>query len=223
MQPKPSLLSGAIGLVSWARNPARAWKFEREQWRDYASYRDIRKLGLVECLERRPEEAIPPKYNDLSGLYRLVMKRRPKIILELGGGCSTFVLAAAAKAVGARLYSVDQSDHWQSLVRDAMPKHLAVSYHLSDIESCKANGVSACRYKSLPTDNPNMVYVDGGSAPGQPVWADAWALEKNAPPDFTILVDGRQSTCQFLRDHLKRRYKITTGLRGGQVLFIPLN
>src|SRR5689334_3654286 len=82
------------------------------------------RLGLLDCWRDYPPDAIKPKYQELWQLYRLVTERRPAVMVEFGGGYSTFVLAKAAQEAGAEFYSLDKSSHWQSVVRDRMPQSL---------------------------------------------------------------------------------------------------
>lgn len=224
---KPSLTAGILGLANWFKSPVKAWHTEKEQWTRYWSYRKLSRLGLIDVFKKRPADAIPPKYHHLYGLYRIALQRKPEIMLELGGGCSTFLMAQAAHDLSqeghpAALYSVDQSEYWQQTVRDAMPEHLRpfVHYHLSDVE--EANGVAAWRYQSLPVEAANFVYVDGGStADTEAAWADAYFLERDAPMDYAISVDGRKSTCAFLSENLEREYSQVSVLGTNQTLFRP--
>ncbi len=227
---RPSLLAGFIGIASWIKSPRKAWRIEKEEWALYWFYRYLSKSGLIDALNNRPPEAILPDYNDLYGLHLIVMRRKPEVMLELGGGCSTFVLAQAAhdlsqKGHPSALYSVDQSEYWQQIVKDAMPAHLQpfVRYDLSDVERAKAIGPNVWQYESLPVEAANFVYVDGGSSNDrEAIWADAYCLEKSAPTDYTIQVDSRKRTCMFLNESLQRNYKMSPGLRGNQTLFLPV-
>jgi hypothetical protein len=176
----------------------------------------LERMGLVRAFEGYPPDAIRPKYHQLYALYRLVSRRRPATILELGGGYSTFVLAKAAldlagRGVPIRVFSVDESEHWQAIVREHMPAELqrAVSFHRSEVVDLGGGR----GFASLPVESANFIYLDGGGIVS-PV-----RLEENAPPDYAILIDGRQSTVAFLKDNLKLDYRIIALDAGSQTLF----
>jgi hypothetical protein len=192
------------------RHPRRIAKQLNRWW----SRRQLERLGLLEWIRDYPEDAIPPKYDELYGLYRLARQRRPEIILELGGGYSSFALAKACfdlQAAGhpARLYSVDASEYWQGVVKARLPGHLLpyVSFHRSDVTG-EVRGFS-----SVPVERANLVFVDGGG------YTVPVRLEDTAPDDYAILVDGRRGTVEYLEAHLRGDYAVTTWL-GSQTLFI---
>src|SRR5262245_35858840 len=62
-----------------------------------SSYRNLKRVDIIDSFVGYPRDAIPPDYDDLWGLYLIVMERRPGVILELGGGYSTFVFAHAVR------------------------------------------------------------------------------------------------------------------------------
>jgi hypothetical protein len=147
-----------------------------------------------------------------------VKQRRPKVILELGGGYSTLVIARAVSELGqdTTFWSVDLSDYWQEVVKKQLPPSLAsfVRFHyggtkIKRIVNGKEMGVS----ESLPVSSANLVYVDGGDR------GDALMLEQNAPKDFAILVDGRGKTVESLKRELKENYQVGPGPYGVQTLF----
>ena len=177
-------------------------------------HRQIERLGLIECFRGYPAEAIPPKYHQLYGLYRLARRRKPEVIVELGGGYSTFALAKACRDLHmaghhARLYSVDQSAHWQEIVQMHMPSHLMayVTFHRADVTG------QVPGFASLPVDKANFVFVDGGGL------TDSIRLEERAPKDYAILVDGRKGTVEYLKRNLRGNYAIKPWMRT-QTLFI---
>jgi hypothetical protein len=187
-----------------------------KQLKRWLAYRQIERLGLIDCLQDYPQNAIRPKYDHMYGLYRLVCQRKPEIVLELGGGFSTFALAKAChdlRAVGcsARLYSVDQSPYWQGVVQQHMPSDLRsyVTFHRADVT--QEHGITS--FASLPVDRANLVFIDGGGR------ADSLRLEEKAPNDFAILVDSRKGVVEFLRSNLRGRYTVTPWV-GFQTLFL---
>lgn len=188
--------------------------------RRWWGYRQLQRLGLIDCFRDYPPDAITPKYNQLYALYKLVRKRKPAVLLELGGGYSTFAFAQAccdlAKAGQVvRFYSVDASEYWQGVVQKHMPPELKqfVNFHRADMHSFELDGQSVSAFRSLPVEKANLVFVDAGGP------ANALLLEKNAPSDYAILVDGRKDTVAILRRKLHGDYVVGPGPADKQTLF----
>jgi hypothetical protein len=208
-----SLHLSAIHLQKLFR---RNMKLMRRWW----AYRQLQRLGLIDCFRDYPPEAIKPKYHQLYALYKLVRKRKPAVLLELGGGYSTFAFAQAccdlAKAGHVvRFHSVDGSEYWQGVVKKHMPPELKqfVNFHRVDMHWFELDGESVSAFRSLPVEEANLVFVDGGGM------ANALLLEKNAPSDYAILVDGRTDTVAFLRRRLHGDYMVKSGPEDHQTFF----
>ena len=87
---------------------------------------------------------IKPKYDDLIRLHKLILKRKPKIILEFGVGWSTIVIADAINKTkeNSILYSVDASKEWLKRTKKLIPKKLKkfIIFHQSDVHIDIING-----------------------------------------------------------------------------------
>jgi hypothetical protein len=204
----------------------RAASRTRKRWKLWQSFGALKKLGITAYFDDYPPEAIPPQYDDLFGLYLITLRRKPAMILELGGGYSTFVFAHAVRELFSQNYqvtffSVDESDHWQQVVKDHMPQELLpfVRFWRSDPKLIELNGETVSLFSSLPVTAANLVYVDGGLVPNNHVGADAIVLEHDAPGDYAILVDNRKQTVAFLKRTLTKHYVIGRGPMGSQKLF----
>jgi hypothetical protein len=192
------------------------------------SYTNLAGLGVVAYFRDYPPEAFEPEYADLWGLYLVVMKRKPAVVLELGGGYSTFVFAHAARTLAEQgnniqFYSVDESDHWQRVVKNHMPGSLLpfVHFHRSEIVVAEIGGETVSKFESLPVDTCNFLYVDAGLLlPQANRGADALVLERNAPADYAVQIDGRKATVALLKRKLELQYDIGPGLNGVQTLFV---
>ena len=71
------------------------------------------------------DEYLLPVGRDVGGLlHALILARKPKRILELGTsyGYSTVIMADAAKAVGAKLITVELADYKQACAREMISK-----------------------------------------------------------------------------------------------------
>ena len=216
-------LYGLPDAISGLRKTARR---VRKSWRRRQSFRALKRLGIIDYFRDYPPDAFRPQYDDLFGLYLITMRRRPAVILELGGGYSTFVFAHAVRELFLQnhqiaFYSVDELDHWQRVVKNHLPRELLPFVHFwrSDPELIEMNGELVSTFGSLPLTAANLVYVDGGLVPGNHIGADALVLEREAPIDYAVLVDNRKRTVNFLKRNLTKPYVIGRGPTGSQSLF----
>ena len=224
----PSILAGVLGLYFFVREPARAWEREKGQWSNLLAWYRLRKLGIVRHFERYPANAIPRQYDDLLAIYRTIERRKPKSVLELGGGYSTYVIAQAAKDLSAsghacEFHSVDESEHWQSIQKQHLPAELArfVTFHHSEPHLIDCCGIQVSAFRELPSTRPELIYVDGGLVPGNHIGGDVVLLEPELGGNCAIIVDGRRQTVEFLRTHLSRRYHVKTLASSSQTIFEP--
>jgi hypothetical protein len=137
-------LYGLRDAISW---PCKTARRVRKGWRRWQSFRALKRLGIIDYFRGYPPDAFPPQYDDLFGLFLITMRRRPAVILELGGGYSTFVFAHAVRELFRQnhqiaFYSVDESDHWQRVVKNHFPRELLPFVHFwrSDPELIEMNG-----------------------------------------------------------------------------------
>jgi hypothetical protein len=155
-----------------------AWLRRRNELRA-REYLD--RFGVMTLLASGDSAEIPPVLHDLYNLHRLVRRRRPTTILELGVGFSSLVLAHAlaenvrerlptgpAKAKGApppspQLWSVDTNPRWIENVARKMPEDLRrfVTFRHSPVEVCELSGQLCHRYVNLPSIVPDFLYLDG--------------------------------------------------------------
>jgi predicted O-methyltransferase YrrM len=92
--------------------------FETYRQRELADGERMRQLGPAGFAVR--DEFLLPIGEEVGAvLHALVLARRPAVILELGTsyGYSTLILADAARAVGARVVSMDLADYKQAFAR----------------------------------------------------------------------------------------------------------
>lgn len=182
----------------------------------------LARRDYVKLFDRRPKEAHKPNWIDLWSLYKMIRRRKPKNVLEFGSGCSTIIISQAladnaAEGAPGHLYSLDTKPEpgetdWGQVTLDSMPEYLksfctlnVVPVVLGDYE-----GIPAWRYQGVPEIAPDFVYLDG---PGlvhtkHKRAADVLDIESHFRPGFRLLVDGRHENCQFLKDKLKKDYKI---------------
>ncbi len=221
----PSLLAGLIGIAKRVRNPVAAYQRERDQFRCMRAYWKLKRIGCIEDFVGYPAHALPPQYDNLLNLYLTVKQRKPKVILELGGGYSTLVIARAVSELDAGIifWSVDPSEYWQEIVRTHMPARLRpfVKYHYAEPIVREFNGDTISAFETLPVTSANFIYVDGGGLrEAKKQGGDALVLEQEAPEDYAVLVDGRRRTVALLKRALRRQYVVSPGPFGVQTLFV---
>jgi hypothetical protein len=129
----------------------------RKRWREYKSFRALKKLEMIAYFHDYPASALRADYEDLLGLYLITMQRKPAVLLELGGGCSTFVFAHAVRELSRQgcyvtFYSVDESDYWQGLVKDRIPVELRpfIRFARCDPRLVEMNVETVSIYDPLP-------------------------------------------------------------------------
>ena len=209
-------------VKSYIRHPIHCLRIERRELAKFLAYKRFKRKGYTQYFARQlmPLGAIPPDWADLENLYKLIRKLKPKTMLELGGGCSTVIsLVAFDENAGensdlrfATLYSLDESEYWLDQTSSYIPKDMRrfleqqlVKPRLENIE-----GTSVSVVDKLPEGEIDFLYIDGCLVPGNSIGADALIVEKKASRNFTILVDGRQGTVNFLKENLKRKYNVVT-------------
>jgi hypothetical protein len=98
-----------------------------------------------------------------------------------------------------------------------MPPHLQTlaTATSSDLASVTMGGHRVLRHVQLPNVTPDFVYVDGPDfqdflhLADVPAACDVVDLEPKLPSNVYIVIDGRVRNTQFLKDHLRGRYRQT--------------
>ena len=171
-------------------------------------------LGLLKQFSsRRPRDAFTPDYVDLWYLYEHIRTARPKAILELGSGCSTVVMGAALLHNGAgHLYAIEAEEEWAESTQAALPdavRSLCQVNHSRSSE-CVIAGVHSRYFTDVPTDAPDMIYIDG--APEGAVWLGAETvgmMEQSLKPGTCIFIDARiNAVLFFLKNIARRNYRV---------------
>ncbi len=163
------------------------------------------KLGVLPLIEEfcatRPEKAMEPDYVDMYYVYSHILETRPKVVLELGSGVSTVVMAAALASNGeGRLHSVDPEGEWAESTARCLPRSLKSWCEVthSTREPIKIDGFDSSRFKTLPVKHADMIYLDG--AHPRTFYAGAETIH-GLRPGFkggeTILIDGRWAAIEF--------------------------
>jgi hypothetical protein len=138
--------------------------------------------GLAALFADRPgdPDALQPDVPDLVRLHRIVRHRPCVTVLEMGVGCSTFVLAHALEQVERehgevlrarlgrnshllQLFTVDADERWLRHTADRLPPSLAERVHLSHspVRATTFAGRLCHVYERLPNVVPDLIYLDG--------------------------------------------------------------
>jgi hypothetical protein len=171
----------------------------------------MRERGLGDWVDSRPSNAIMAEYCDLWFLYNYIRQVRPQRVLELGGGCSTAIIAMAMNENRCgTLWSVDESEAWARAAWEPLPPELrrrVYMHHTPVIVEDKT-----AHYQDIPKTDPQFIYVDG---PNLKKWAsklkpdeiayqeiilsdDMVRLEPFLTPGCAVLFDQRNDSVQFL-------------------------
>jgi hypothetical protein len=174
--------------------------------------------GLNALFAGRPADAIPPSAYDLWMLYRDVRQLKPKIIFEYGVGCSTYVMAEAARRNGAgRVINFEANEKWIEIAERDTPANLRnlITYRRDPIEVTAIDGDPCHRFVSDVDVVPDFIYLDGPNWNDVPGWPYRYAiagnpafLEPSLKPGFRMIVDARAENTAFLKRNLKRKYRI---------------
>ncbi len=197
-----------LGLARRAANAYGAWRLRRRGYLDFA--------------QARPTGALAPQGGDLWYLYRLVRERRPRLVIELGSGCSTVIFAQALHDNAmedpdhaGRIVSIDGMAEWAEVTRASVPSHLAPYCeirHAPAVEEDRGKD-RGFRYEELPEGAPDFLYVDGPALlPDRKICFDALHMQDRFQPGFTMVVDGRHDTVRFLRKNLTGTFLVQRNL-----------
>lgn len=158
------------------------YNFSREVGRQF-----LQQNGLDQFIALGDKEELPPKWDDLARLYKLVRTRKPFQVLEFGSGFSTIVMAYALKQnweqylkiVASKqasnairkcqhekpgIVSIETSEKWsQNTRRKVESSDLSdfVEIAFSTVSIAEYSGQICHFYDALPDVVPDFVYLDG--------------------------------------------------------------
>jgi len=163
-----------------------------------------------QIFDKRPPDALPPDWNDLVYLFNHIMERTNRAgssfhILEFGSGCSTYVINTVIDLINfGKLHSLESNIDWYQINLDMWR---AIQH--SPVERIYKHNTWCFRYTNRPVIPVDFIYLDGPELTDQiKVTYDPIDYEPLFRKGFTMIVDGRHETVEFLRKHLKRNYTI---------------
>ena len=158
-----------------------------------------------------------PDYCDLDNLINLILKNKPKLFLELGGGYSTLAIAYALSELKKKfnhkykIISYDQSEEYLKKTEDLFPKHLKenIEFRYSPLIVESYNGVLMSFYKDLEILNYDFIYEDRHDHEKTKIAGDIVKLEQKINNDFSFCVDGMKISVDYYKNNLKKKYDIS--------------
>ena len=203
----------------------------------------LKKSSLFELISDFQSESslnIPPCYVDLARLHALVRATKATSTWEFGVGYSTLVFAdAVSKNTSesekfneppkqATHTSIEAEESWMNHTIENFPPHLkdyVVFFH-SGVITDSFNGRASHKYERLPTNNPQIIYVDGPDTKSVEYldsfpfdWSnsefvvnssDILFLEPILIPGTIVIFDGRRSNFRFVLSNLQRDWAVET-------------
>jgi predicted O-methyltransferase YrrM len=152
-------------------------------------------------------DAIPPVWSDLHALYRVVRRVKPEIVVELGSGVSTSVIASALSKNGrGHVTNYDGEHHWSNeaswMVNRSSLDSWATCLVVPIIETT-VDGRPAYEYVIPECPSPiDLLFIDGPPL--------IHAQITKAPPARVVVVDGRSQTVAMLAN-LRRQSPMMFG------------
>lgn len=166
----------------------------------------------------RTHDAHHPDYADLAYLWRQVVTRQPRRVLEYGSGCSTLILALALQRTGrpGDFLSLETDPVWAEQTLKALPSTVRhwCQVVVSPLVAAISGDVRGFAYAAQPHELvPDLIYLDGpgftvAHAALQTYYAvDLLDLEPRLRVGCRLVIDGRAAQTAFLRQHLQRPWR----------------
>ena len=202
-------------------NPILAIKFDLRKLYFLYSYYYLVKYKKI--FLPKTDNLIPADYIDLLNLYKIILNRKPKKVLEVGSGYSTFVILRALNDLKLKknekfiFYSLEQDTWYLNEIKSLFHKEdfNILKFIKVDLEIKEINGKEVSICKNFPDDKINFFYEDRADHPKYSIAGDSLMIEENMPDDYSICVDGMSDTVNFLKLNLRRKYKINGGFFHG--------
>ncbi len=149
----------------------------------------------------------------LWNLHQLLLRFKPKRILEFGSGSSTMVFCEYLRKHNGSLLSIDEEEKWALNTRRLVNLQPTDSIEIiNSKKTCRPDTVPReIKYELSLQDEYDFVFVDGPSLKVDGVkWKDAVnsnVLELAQRPEV-IVVDGRRATARHLAQKYSDQYLI---------------
>ena len=202
-------------LISHFTNPLQAIIFDI---RKVLFILKKRKLTKVYNIDFKVNKTLfEPDYCDLDNLINLILKLKPKLILELGGGYSTLAIAYALAELEKKnnhkykFITYDQSEEYLKKTIDLVPENLKknIEFCFSPLIAENYNGVLMSFYRDLKILNYDFIYEDRHDHENTKLAGDIIKLENEVNSNFSFCVDGMRISVDYYKNNLKKKYYIS--------------
>lgn len=163
-------------------------------------------------------------YVDLNNLILMIKKYKPKIVLELGSGYSTYAIIYALLEVHKdddfKFFSVDQSEEYQNNLKKDFPKDWArrINFLHRKIYLDVFKGQIMSFFEDLPEEKYDYIYEDRMDHPDAKIAGDIIKYETNnldIYSNFCFTIDGMISTRDYYVKNLTHKYKFDLNQKSG--------
>jgi len=163
---------------------------------------------------------LTPDYLDLNNLVNQINNHRPKCILELGTGYSTYAMIFALNKLEEEtghkfeFYAVDQNEWYLNKLKSFIPEHLSKKinfvYRPLYVENYQDTLMSF--FKDLPDKKYDFIYEDRNDLKHTKLAGDALKYENTldvSKHKLHITIDGMPITTNYYKKNLKDKYSIS--------------
>ena len=154
-------------------------------------------------------------YIDLNNIIKTIYKHKPKVVLELGGGYSTYAIIYALLNVHKKnhfkFYSIDQTLDYQKKLIDDFPENLKnkIIFLHREISVKKFKNTKMSFFENIPDEKFDFIYEDRKDHPETKIAGDIIKYENdkiNEDDNFVFIIDGMSSTVNYYKNNLKFKY-----------------
>ena len=163
-------------------------------------------------------------YIDLNNIIKTIKKHKPKTVLEIGSGYSTYAIIYALLNVHKnnqfKFYSLDQTLNYQKKLIDDFPKHfrdkIIFLYRKISVKEFKNKKMSF--FNDLPNEKFDFIYEDRKDHLDAKIAGDIIKYEHdkiNNTDNFVFIIDGMISSVDYYKNNLKFKYSFNVNSFAG--------
>ena len=154
-------------------------------------------------------------YIDLNNIIKTIKKYKPKTVLDIGSGYSTYAIIYALLNVHKnnqfKFYSLDQTLDYQKKLIDDFPKNfrdkIIFLYREISVKEFKNKKMSF--FNDLPNEKFDFIYEDRKDHLDTQIAGDVIKYEHdkiNDTDNFLFIIDGMINTVDYYKNNLKFNY-----------------
>ena len=188
---------------------------------NYMKNHKIKKTNIF--YERKWKKGLPNyiDYLDQNNLINQIYKLKPKTVLEIGSGYSTYAIIHALLNLNNsnghqfKFYCLDQTEEYLKELKDQMPemykKNIIFIHRKIYVDKFKNQKMSF--FDNMPEENFDFIYEDRRDHPEAKIAGDIIKYENeflSKEKSFSFTIDGMESTTNYYKKNLKYRYKYSS-------------